>query len=695
MSDYYELLAEARLRFQMAYEGEEDIRRAALDDLLNIEGSGIWPAAIRKARSEAIPPRPCITIPKLAAFVDQVTGDMRQNKPSIKVRPNDDKSDPETADILEGLIRNIEQTSMADIAYIHAGECAAASSFGYFRICTDYATDDSFEQDIKIKRIANQFSVYTDPRSVEWDLSDAQFQFIVERISREEYKRKFPGKEPSDYADVSHLEYTESWQDENTIRIAEYFCRVPINKTILLLSDGSTWKKKDLEKFVKGQGIGSLEEFFKVSGLSITRERKVKTSQIERYLIDGTQILEEKQIWPSKYFPAVPCFGKEMWIGEKKTIRSVIRNSKDSNRLYSYRRTITAERLSLIPKAPFLLTVDQIKGHEEMWNRANTDNMAYLLYNADQFAPKPTREPPVLPDAGNAQELQIDAQELKETTGIFDASLGQKSNETSGKAILARQREGDTATYSYQDNLARAVKLGALVILDLIPTIYDTERVIRVRGLDDSEKFVKVNGPYQEKDKTGAVVQKLHDLTVGKYDVVITVGPSYATKRLEASDSMIGFIQAMPNTAPMVADLVAGSMDWPDADKFQERLKKALPPEFKDDDENVDPNSPEAIAQKQQEKMQQEQVAQIQQMGMQKEQLLLEQEAAKLEQIKLENEKIKVEIVQLQVEGAMKADEHRRGEDMHRIGTDKHMMEFERHEKEMKESNEPQKSTGA
>jgi hypothetical protein len=694
LSDYYELLAEARLRFQMAYEGEEDIRRDALDDLLNIEGSGIWPAQLRKARSEATPPRPCITIPKLAAFVDQVTGDMRQNKPSIKVRPNDDKSDPETADILEGLIRNIEQTSMGDIAYIHAGECAAASSFGYFRIYTDYATDDSFEQDIKIKRIANQFSVYTDPRSVEWDLSDAQFQFIVERISREEYKRKFPDKEPSDYTDVSYMDYIESWQDENTIRIAEYFCRVPVIKNIVRLSDGAVWNKKDLAEFAKKQGMGSLEEFFQVSGLSITKERKVKTTNIERYLIDGTQILEDKQIWPSKYFPAVPCYGKEMWIGEKKTIRSVIRNAKDSNRLYSYRRTVTAERLSLIPKAPFLLTVDQIKGHEEMWKRANTDNMAYLLYNADQFAQKPTREPPVLPDAGNAQELQIDAQELKETTSIFDASLGQKSNETSGKAILARQREGDTATYSYQDNLARAVKLGGLVILDLIPTIYDTERVIRVRGLDDSEKFVKINGPYEEKDKAGAVVQKFHDLTVGKYDVTITVGPSYATKRLEAADSMIGFIQAMPNTAPMVADLVAGSMDWPDADKFQERLKKTLPPGLADDDKE-DPDSPEAIAKKQKEDAEQAQVAQIQQMGMQKEQLLLEQEAAKLEKLRLEAEKLKVEIAQLQVKGAMEADEHRRGEDMHRMGTDKHMMEFERHEKEMNKSNELTNSTGA
>lgn len=663
-------LAKARKQFDESYSSEGENRDRARDDILNLDGQQ-WPEALKRKRESS--GRPCLTINKLCGFCDQVLGDSRQNKPSIKIRPVDSKSDPETAEVIEGLIRNIESTSLADVAYQHGLEGAVNNGFGHFRVVTEYSDDDGFYQTIKIKKIPNPMSVYNDPNAVEWDLSDAQFQFVLcPPISKDTFKERYPDKEPIDleFADEDNCTH---WLFDDQVQTAEYFVKKPVTRKLLLLNDGSIIEAEELSKLAEESGM-DLEAYLQALGMSVARERETKGHVIEWYLIDGKQILEGPKEWPSKYFPCIPVWGKELWVDGKRILRGVIRNAKDSQRAYNYRRTVIAERLAMAPKAPIMATPDQIKGFEHLYG--SQDNLPYLLYNPDSQAGTaiPQRLESPMPPTGDMAELQIDGQEMKETTGIYDASLGERSNETSGKAILARDRQGETATFAYIDNLSRAITLCGRIIVDLIPKIFDTPRIVRVQGIDDKEKFVQVNRPYQERDKTGAIVQKLHDLTAGKYDVAVTVGPGYTTQRLESADSMMQFIGAVPQVAPAVADLVAGAMDWPDSDKFTERLKKTLPPGLADEDDGrqqqPDPAQQQAMMAQQIAMQQQQQMMQAEQAKAQGEleliQVKIAQEQAKLEGIQLENEKKKLDIQTGMVRGMAEADGHRMRSEAHR-----------------------------
>ncbi len=556
-----ELLLQIKRDYEYARISDQEDRDRAVEDMHFLDGDQ-WPTEIRQTREDT--GRPCLTINRLPGFIDQVVGDQRQNRPSIKIRPVDSFSDPDLAEILTGIVRNIESVSDAGIAYDTAFESAASCGRGFFRILTQH-TDDSFDQEISIERIQNPFSVTWDPAAQKYDLSDASWVMISEWMTRDNYEDQYPDAAVSSFETAD--DYSIYWSSEKMLRVAEIFRKKRIKKTLYLLSNGKTVEDvpDELPPWV-----------------TVEKQREIDSHEIEWVKISGSDVLDGPKKWVGKYIPIVPVWGKEIFVDGKRVTRGVIRHAKDPQRMYNYWRSMATENVAQTPKNPYLVTPKQIAGYESLWDSANVSNHAYLPYNPDPTAPgaRPYKESPPTVPTGMIQEMGVAADDMKATTGIYDASLGNRSNEQSGRAIVARQREGDTATFAFIDNLTRSITYAGKVIVDLIPKIYDSSRVIRLIGQDGSDKFEKINWPTQ--DDAGKTVY-MNDLTIGRYDVVVTTGPSYSTQRVEAADSMIQFIQAYPAAAPVMGDLVAKNMDWPGADEIEARLKKLLPPGLIDD----------------------------------------------------------------------------------------------------------------
>lgn len=575
------LLEEIRDRFKEAYDAADKEYTEAIDDL-NFYNGEQWPSNLETERTTD--GRPVLVINKLPTFADQVIGDLRQNEPQIKVKPVDSKADIKTAEILTGLIRNIEVQSDAEISYDTAVESAVVCGFGAWRITTEFSSDDVFEQDIRIRRIRNPFTVYWDPSSQEWDKSDARYCFVTEKIPIKEFERLYPDASTDDAE--GGKDQTVYWGDDRTVRVVEYWRKKPVKKTIYLVEklDPGT-----------GQPIGQyITEIEPVPGFlgpawKQLASRQVDTFVVEVYKATYGEILEEG-VWPGKYIPIVSVYGKELNIESTSTYRGIVRFAKDAQRLYNYSRSTGAEMISLAPRTPFLVTAKQIGQYTDKWDNAHKKNYPYLPYDVDPGNPQaiPHRSEPIMVNTGINNEIMISDQELHDTTGLQQASLGKKSNEKSGRAILARQREGDIANFAFYDNLARSMRYAGRVLVDLIPKIYDTARIIRIINPDDSIQSVPINQPFRNQQG----LDQIFDLSVGKYDVAVSIGPSYTTQREEMANNMLSFIQAVPQAGILIADLFAKSLDWPGAEKIEERLRILLPPEIRATIPGAPPPSP-------------------------------------------------------------------------------------------------------
>ena len=561
-----------RDRFAAADSKDSNERDKAEQDLLFLDGEEQWDAYVRQVREDD--KRPCITVNKLPTFLDQIVGEQRQNRASIKCIGVDSVSDPEVADIFTGLIRNIEVTSKAKEAYDTAYECAAACGRGWIKVVTEYCGQDVFDQHILIKRVGNPFVVYWDPSASEYDLNDGWYMFESEAIPRDEFKERFPDAQVMDFEELPADK--QPWFEDECVRIANYY-------------------EKELEEvmiYLREDGIVTREDPGKNSTV---KKRKAKVPKISHYLVTGLEIIEGPNKWASRYFPLIPVWGKELNINGERRMRGLVRNAQDSQRMYNYFRSAAVESVALAPKSPFILTPEQIANHEDEWQTSHHKAWPYLLYNHEEGQPPPQRQYPEPLNTAIAAEVQISNQDMRDTTNVQEASLGMVSNERSGAAIEARKSQGDRGAFPFQDNLARAQEQVGRVLVDLIPTIYDTNRIVRVLGEDGTERFVPVNVKAPELQATqarmggrpmngrvNAMTQVLNDLTVGKYDVVVTTGPSVSTRRQEAANSLISLANAIPQAGPIISDMIVQNLDIPHAQRLAKRLKKTVPPQLLD-----------------------------------------------------------------------------------------------------------------
>lgn len=582
-----DLLKEAQEAFAECEAAERENRSAARDDIKFARLGEQWDEGLKAKRLRE--GRPCLTINKLPPFIRQVVNDARQNKPAIKVQPQDSFADPETAEIISGLIRNIEASSDADVAYDTALECAATSGVGYFRINLAYACDDSWDQDIVFERVGNPFNVYGDPASEAADSSDWNVAFVTEMMPKAAFKRRFPKAGEIDW--TGRETFAAQWREGDQVMVAEYWKRTQVKRQIVLLSNGLVMGLDDYEKQPELAAQGHLP---------VGAPRDVLSHKVTQHLLNGVEVLDTVE-WAGKFIPIVPVYGEEVNLDGKRYFRSLIRDAKDAQVMYNAWRTASTELVALAPKAPFIGPKGSFDHDADKWATANNASHAYIEYEGPT---PPQRQPFAGPPAGALQEALNANDDIKAIIGLYDASLGARSNESSGRAILARQREGDVSTFHFIDNLSRAIRHAGRILVDLIPKVYGEERIVRILGQEPGQiGSAKTGSPdaakasqQQQQLRQQAVaqnpqleqqippVQRIYALAVGKYDLTVSAGPSFTTRREEAANQMIELMRANPAVAPVIGDLLAKNLDWPGADEIGRRLQAMLPPQIKGQD---------------------------------------------------------------------------------------------------------------
>jgi len=554
--------AQKFLRF--ANDADSYNRQDALDDLKFSSGDQ-WPVEVQNSRN--LEARPCLTINKLDGFIRQVCNQQRQARPRMKAHSMNSAANAKVADILTGIFKHIEVNSDADAAYDTAFEFAVRMGWGYWRVVTDYVREDSFDQEIYIKPIPNPFTVYFDPNSQMPDGSDAETCLITEVMSKKDFKAQYPNADDgANFNNRGTGDADADWIMKEDIRVAEWWYTERKKTKLLLLSDGTQVYKDDAPD----------EAILAAAGIMVVAERETMRKTIKWAKLTGMEVLEEST-WAGKYIPIVPVYGQQIVVDDKRKKYGLVRMAKDPQRMYNYWRTALTESVALAPKAKWLLAEGQDEGHENEWNLANVKATPVLRYKQKdiegQPAPVPTRLQPEPPPAGIVEATSAINNDLQTVVGIFDPNQFMQGNQ-SGKAIRGQQMQIDLSNFHYYDNLTRSLKQTGRIILDLIPKIYDKERVMRIIGYDNRPEMVTIN--QRIVDEQGAE-KILNDVTVGEYDVYMDTGPGYQSKRQEAVEAMVPLLQANPELFQAAGDLVFRNMDFPGADVIADRLAAMNP----------------------------------------------------------------------------------------------------------------------
>lgn len=568
MASDEDTLKEALELFKQSDEQSSENRKNAVDDIKFSRLGEQWDENIKKQRQEDS--RPCLTINRLPSFIRQVVNDARMQKPSIEVKPADATTDLETAQVIDGLIRHIQRHSNADIAYDTALDNAVTCGFGFFRISIDYTYENSFDLEARIDRIANPLSVYWDTDTVRFDAKDWNYCFISDIISQEEYKTKYKQKDAVNFSGDTRDGVSNWIASENKVRIAEYWKKEFYDRKLLMLSDGKTIFQDILDK------DENIKLYLETLGINIINERLVNCSKVKRYVIDGKNILENED-WAGKTIPICPVWGEEVIVEGNRTLRSLIRDAKDPQIMFNFWRSATTELVALAPKAPWIVPKGGIRQEDRnKWENSNSKNFAYLEYDPAAGA-MPTRQPFSGVPAGALQESLNASDDMKAITGIYDASLGARGNETSGKAIRERKIQSSVSNFHFVDNLNRAIQYCGECLVDIIPSVYSQRSAIRILGEDMKEKIVRIG---KKDDNIIEGKEVLFDLSVGNYDVEVKSGSSYTTQREETRETLIEIMRTVPNSSQIIGDVLMENMDFVGADKVARRLKAMLPPQI-------------------------------------------------------------------------------------------------------------------
>lgn len=555
-------------------------------DLDAIDGSGQWSSEEQAKRISE--DRPALIINTFDQYISQVLGDGLQNRPSIQVIPGDSESQGamvnatdglsnfSMAEVYEGLIRNAEYENGAEHHYDTALQHSIETGMGWLRVGTAYGKGITFDQDLKFSAIRNRWSVIADPDAMEPDFSDMNWAFLFHERSRAEFEKRWPDAGADGFAELGDA--GKWWANQDTVKIAEYFERIPTVRRLLQLTDMRVmWEDE----------VWDILDELQQQNITVRRYRNIETHVVYRRLITGVSILETKKRWVGSTIPIIPVAGKRIDFADKRIYRGLIHNAKDAKMAENFFLSAAVERIGLAPLSPWLVTAEQIEGYEKFWDNANKTNTPYLPYkHMGEGSEKPSRVlPPPMPVA-EVQMAAVFTDKVKAAIGMYDASVGARSNETSGRAILARQRESDVSSFVFMDNLSKAIRRLGIIACEVIPKIYDSERIVRLRNKDGSTAFVPINQTVQDEETGKTVI--VNDMQHAKFDVVVKTGPSYTTQRMEAVEALLEFVRVVPAAGSVILDKIALNMDWPGADDIAKRLVKLIPPQFLSEKERKD-----------------------------------------------------------------------------------------------------------
>lgn len=569
-----EMLEVAHKRFKRATEFDEDNRKHALE-CLKFRNLEQWDPQTKNMReNDPEGARPCLVADKTNQYLNQSINDYRQNRPAIKVRPVDDYGDKEVADVFQGIVRHIEDASNADVAYVNAYENVVDGGFGYFRIVTEYCDAMSFDQDIRIVPVKNRFTVRLDPdRSM--PNRPPRWGFVFEKMQREDFKKEYPDATPMDWSTDGMM--FEGWAFEDYVIIAEYFRIEKKKKTICLWPDGEVTEKGD-ERY---------------TGQKPVQERTTEVDVVKWSKITGADELEKRD-WLGAYVPIIEVVGTELDIEGKSVKSGLLKGAMTPQAVHNYAMSSFVEGVMLAPRASWVAAEGQIEGYEELYRTANRRSISVLPYKPKtedgHLLPPPARVQPPGLSQGWLQTMQTTEHDIQASMGMYAETMLGIGDAQSGKQELLQQRRGDTATFHYSDNTSRAIRFCGTQLLDLIPKVYDTARVVRILGEDGESEQAEINPDQQAavrklRDAQTGAIRKIYNLNVGKYDVTTSTGPSFATKRMESAEFLMQAAQSAkdPVTAQVITYLAMKNNDWPGAEDAARMMKALLPPQIQDD----------------------------------------------------------------------------------------------------------------
>jgi len=542
---------------------------AAYDDL-EFKAGNQWPGTVEAERlSEG---RPVQTVNVMPQYIRQVTGDMRQMRPAIKVVPVDDVGDEEKAEARAGVIRYIENRSDAPSIYYQGGDSQVTCGIGAWRVLKEYAEGTTFNTELRVAPIDDALGVMFDLDATAQTREDAVKCLIPVDISRSRFEKHYPDATPVDFSSTGERssQAHSDWATADTIRIAEYWYKKPARKMLALGEDGAVVDVSD---------DPALAAQLRAAGARVEQREAYK---VYRCVVTAMEVVEGPEEWPGAYIPIIPVVGEEIRIGPRTVRHGLIRFAKDPQRSLNYNVSAETEAVALQPKAPFTGTEKNFEKYQDVWETANRKNHPYLPYTPDPANGNipPQRVQPAVSSQGFSDGIMRAERHIQSVIGIYNASLGARSNETSGVAVNARDRQADTGTFVYLDNWSRAIRHTGKILNDLIPYVYDTARILRIIGEDGKIEQIPIN-QVGGLEADGLTPRLVNDVTTGSYDVTLQMGPSFSTRREEARAGMQAFMQGNPQVAPLIGDLYARSQEWPLAEEIGERLEVLLPPEIR------------------------------------------------------------------------------------------------------------------
>jgi hypothetical protein len=551
-------LADMRETYQADLDADDDNRRAALEDKKFTAGEQ-WDSLVLEQRKGL----PCLTLNTIPQFTAQLVGDWRTNRNAVKVIPAEN-GDVDIASIRSDLVRAIETESRAPRVYDNAFESMVQCGDGALRVDVKYADDDVFDQKIMLNSIDDVLSTVWDRLSIDPTGRDATHVFVDDLLPEKEFKRKWPEADPSNLNDQTRSNMRQTgWFEPGAVRVTEHWRMIERKVLLVMFEDGAVYS------FDKDQDPEKLNEYIDKHGAPM-KSRLSPCKYAQMHLVTGFKILAGPYEWKLNRLPIIRMSGRVVSVGERRVRYGLVRYMKDAVRLRNFWRSVAAEQLGYAPKAQWIATESAVEGREDLIRKAHLTRDPLLIVNDEaQIDVTIKRIDPPQPQMALLNESQVNSQDMKDITGIHDASLGIKSNETSGRAIMARQREGDIASLTYYDNGNACILEVGDVINQLIGQIYDGTRIIRVIGEDEAVRLQKINDPNDPNSP---------NIAVGKYDVAITTGASYTTRRVEAAEAMMEAVQVFPQMMEVAGDLVAKAQDWPGAEELSNRLRQLVPP---------------------------------------------------------------------------------------------------------------------
>lgn len=554
---------EAMKRWNRAWNKDRENIEAAYNDLKFLAGDQ-WLEELRIQRETDS--RPVMTFNRLPQFSRQVTGDLRKLDPDIKTVPLGGKATEKIAEIRSGMRRYIENRCDAhEFIYPAAADSMVGGGIGHVEVFSEYAEDSTFRQELGVRLLDDQIFVLWDPDAHHPTRRDAMFCFTPVDLSRDAYKDTYPDYSVSD---IGTNAMAAQWSTDESVRIARYWYKVKIKRRLMEMPNGGF---EDLTR-EEDDDIARMEE---EGGKIIVRNGH----QVRWVMMNGVEFITKPKDWDGRFIPVVPFIGEEVRIGARIVRHGAIRFALDPQIAHNYYESTQAEVIGLQPKSSFIGTETNFRKNKAQWDIANLKNFSALEYTPDPLngGREPSRSPPPLSSSGVSEASASALQAMQACIGIYNASLGARSNETSGVAIRSREQQGDTGTFLYVKNYGLSLKHIARVIDDLIPHLYDTTQMARIIGIDNSERLEVINQP-QGVSVDGVPIEILNDLTVGSYDVSMELGPSYQTRREEARAGMTDFVSAFPAAAPVLAPVLADMQDWPNKELIRDLLTTLAPP---------------------------------------------------------------------------------------------------------------------